>query len=274
MPIGLPQRLRDIRTAEIIERVRKDPRTCGDLLLGVDRQTAMNAIGWGQAVFDEHVGGLSAEDRVLLYAYWNQLGHLEELSEAFNQLFAENPPTQPLVVLDLGCGPFTGGLALTGQLTAGELFDYIGVDQSRAMREFGEHLATAVDSMAGTPRSKRQWVADIADATWHAPLGWRPVVVIVSFLLASPSLHVGTLLAGLEQLLSRLSRGPTTVLYTNSPRAGPNRRYPAFRDSLLDAGFRLTADDTGPVHTERGKRVVRYALFHRDSQHTLQLGAD
>ncbi|MCY3839609.1 MAG: hypothetical protein OXH09_13330 [Gammaproteobacteria bacterium] len=274
MPIRLPQRLRDIRTTEIVGRVRKDPRTCGDLLLGVDRQTAMNAIGWGQAEFDEPVGSLSAEDRVLLYAYWNQLGHLEELSEAFNQLFGGNSPSQPLIVVDLGCGPFTGGLALIGQLSTGELFDYIGVDRSRAMREFGEHLATAVDSMAGTPRSKRQWVADIADATWHAPPSWRPVVVIVSFLLASPSLHVGTLLAGLEQLLSRLTRGPTTILYTNSPRVAPNRTYPAFRDGLLDAGFRLTADDTGPVHTERGERVVRYALFHRDSQRTLQLGGD
>lgn len=274
MPIRLPQLLRNIRTTEIVERVRKDPRTCGDHLFGVDRQTAMNAIGWGQAEFDEPVGSLSAEDRVLLYAYWNQLGHLEELSEAFMQLFAENPPTQPMIVVDLGCGPYTGGLALVGQLVTGELFDYIGVDRSGVMRNFGEHLAAAVDSVAGTPRSKRQWVADIADVTWCAPLSWRPVVVIVSFLLASPTLHVGALLAGLEQLLSRVSRGPTTVLYTNSPRVGPNRSYPAFRDGLLDAGFRLTADDTGPVHTERGKRVVRYALFHRNSQHRLQLGGD
>ena len=32
----------------------------------------MEAVGWGQADFDEPVGALSAEDRVLLYAYWNQ----------------------------------------------------------------------------------------------------------------------------------------------------------------------------------------------------------
>ena len=155
MPVALPQSLRDIRRAEIVERVQRDPRTHGNLPLGVDPGAAMEAIGWGQADFDEPVGALSAEDRVLLYAYWNQRRHLEELTEAFRQLFGTNRPAEPLIVVDLGCGPFTGGLALAGQLGHQEWFDYIGVDRSRTMRELGEQLAVAAESAPGTPRIGR-----------------------------------------------------------------------------------------------------------------------
>ena len=274
MPTMLPPFLQDLRRSEIVERVRRDSRTRDDLMLGVDHQTAMEAIDWGQADFDEPVGALSPEDRVLLYAYWNQLGHLEELSEAFRQLFGTNRPSEPLITIDLGSGPFTGGLALAGQLSSHERVDYIGVDRSKTMRRLGEQLATALESTHETPQVDRHWASDLHSVAWDDPLGWRPVIVIVSFLLASPSLEVETLLADLEHLLSRLSRGETSVLYTNSPKAGPNRRYPVFREGLTDRGFRLVAEDTGSVRTNRRVRELRYALFHRSRQRTLQLGGD
>ena len=69
MPTILPQFLHDLRRAEIVERMRTDPRTVGDLWLGLDRDAAMNVIEWGQADFDTPVGTFSAEDRVLLYAF-------------------------------------------------------------------------------------------------------------------------------------------------------------------------------------------------------------
>ena len=98
MRVTLPQSLRDIRRAEIVERVQRDPRTYGNLPLGVDRGAAMEAVGWGQADFDEPVGALSAEDRVLLYAYWNQRRHLEELTEAFRAPYHDRrrDPRRPL----------------------------------------------------------------------------------------------------------------------------------------------------------------------------------
>ena len=209
--LALPSFLRQLRRTEIIERVRSDPRTVGDdMPLGVARETAMDAIGWGQADFDEPYGGLSPQDRVLLYAYWNQLGHLEELSEAFRQLFADDRPTEPPIVIDLRCGPFTGGLALAGQI---DEFDYIGVDRSTGMQELGDQFAGAVESMSEPATIGRQWAADIQDVHWEDALGWRPVIIIVSFLLASPSLRADHLITQLDQFLSRSSKGPVTVLY-------------------------------------------------------------
>ena len=189
----------------------------------------MEAVGWGQADFDEPVGALSAEDRALLYAYWNQRRHLEELTEAFRQLFGTNRPAEPLIVVDLGCAPFTGGLALAGQLGHQEWFDYIGVDRSRTMRELGEQLAVAAESAPGTPRIGRHWAADISSVDWRQPPGWRPVIVIVSFLLASPTLQVETLMAELEHLLEKLSRQPGHPLrgLVHQERVRPDRHREA-----------------------------------------------
>ena len=76
MPVELPQWLQDLRRSEIIERVRDDPRSMGDTLLGVNFEIARReVIGGGQADFDQPWNDLSATDRVLLYAYFNQRGY-------------------------------------------------------------------------------------------------------------------------------------------------------------------------------------------------------
>lgn len=267
-----PQFLDDLRRRVIVRRVQSDSRTHGNLPLGVTREQALEAIGWGQADFDEAIGVLSPEDLVLLYAYWNQPGHIDELSVAFAQLYEKGRPTEPLIVIDLGCGPFTGGLALASQLDPDEEFDYIGVDRSRTMRQFGEEIASSAASMPEMPHVRHQWTHDIASIKWATRPGWRPVLVVVSFLLASPSLNVKALVSELDRLLLKLGRGVVTVLYTNSPKAGPNRSYPVFRDALVNAGFHERIDDVGAVETSRRTRRLRYALFRRPAQRTLNLG--
>ncbi len=96
----------------------------------------------GQADFDSPCGGLSSDDLALLYAYWIQLGHVEELVEAFGQHLSGCNIDRP-VVIDLGCGPFTGGLAVASALEPPNGFTYIGMDRASAMRRLGERLALA-----------------------------------------------------------------------------------------------------------------------------------
>lgn len=279
MPVELPQWLEDLRRSEIIARVRDDPRSTGDTLLGVDFDVAAReAIGGGQADFDQPWNDLSAADRVLLYAYINQLGHLEELAEAFRMLFADAPRPENPIVVDLGCGPFTGGLAIAAAFDHEHRLDYVGVDRSWAMRELGEKLASAAAALNETPQIDRHWSSDLPSITWGSAPGWRPVLVIVSYLLASPILDAEELIGELEGLLAKLGRGPVTVLYTNSYRSEPNRHYPTFRSALRDAGFELKVEDTGSIEVERRNvprtRYLQYALFHRGVQNTLRLGED
>lgn len=271
MPVELPQWLHHLRRTEIVDRIRKDPRSRGESALGLDAQAAMQVIDRGQARFDESLGGFSAEDRVLLYAYFNQKGHLEELAEAFRQLFANTAPEDPVVV-DLGAGPCTGGLALASVLER-PVFDYIGVDSSQAMRELGERLAGSAPRL---DHVRRTWAGEVAAVEWDRAPGWRPVLVIVSYLLASPTLNAAELVGQLDALLGRLGKGPTTLLYTNSSRPEANRLYPVFAKALEDAGFDKPVDGTGEIVVERRAgdrpRRLRYAVFHRLANRQLALG--
>lgn len=279
MPIELPQWLNILRREEVVDRVRNDPRSVGGTYLGVTRDIVFDeVIGGGQAEFDEPWNDLSGDDRVLLYAYFNQLGHLEELTEAFRLLFANSSRPENPIVVDLGCGPFTGGLAIATAFGRASRLDYIGVDRSWAMCKLGERLASVADELDETPRIDRHWSRDISSVRWGSTPSWRPVLVIVSYLLASPTLDTAGLIGELEGLLMTLGRGAVTLLYTNSSRPGANRSYPGFRKALQDARFELIADDRGRVEIDRWSgtqdRKLRYALFRRREQRTLQLGAD
>ena len=253
----LPQWLEALRSTEIVERVMNDPRSVEQTIFGVDINTAQHEVlGRGQADFDEPWGDLTSDDRALVYAYCNQLGHLEELVEAFNQIFLQNISLSDPVIIDLGCGPCTGGLAFACTQSEKPRFDYIGVDRSRSMRELGEHLASNAAHMDSTCR---QWTTDLPSVSWHSAPGWRPVFVIVSYLLASPTLNPTKLIGQLEGLLQKIGNGPVTV----------------FRDALSRIGFKLIVYDEGVLDTIRRsgtvERRLRYALFHRHTIQTLTL---
>lgn len=277
-PVELPPWLEELRRSEITRAVKADPRTVEPNLLGVPWDRVRNeVVGGGQASFDEPWEHLSADERVLLYAYTNQLGHIEELIQAFKMLFDRSALENP-VVIDLGCGPFTGGLALAAVLGCDRPFTYLGIDRSSAMCRLGERLAVAAERVNAIRNITRQWYTDLESVTWPFAPGWRPVIVIVSYLLASPTLNAPVLVAQLEKLLSRIGRGPVTVLYTNSTRDAANWSFPLFRDALVAADFRMIIDDTGRIQVERWDgprgRELRYALFQRQLKNILELGGD
>ena len=271
----LPDWLQQLRKSEVVNTVLTDPRSTGSTLFGYTREIAVQAIGGGQACFDESWYDLSPHDRVLLYCYLNQIGHLEELTEAFGQIFATEIPENEPIVVDLGCGPFTGGLALAGILGAEASFDYIGMDSSRTMRDFGETLANAAAQTFSehVPMVRRFWTDDLSKFEWPFAPGWRPVIVIASYLLASRTLDVLTLVDEVGNFLNTLGGGEVTVLYTNSDRNEPNRNYPKFRASLLEWGFNEIDYDHGRLRPQRTRkdRRLRYALLYRSPQTTLAL---
>jgi len=272
--MSVPSWIEGLRRKEVVDLVHDDPRTFGDALLGIDRNRVFNeVIGGGQADFDAPFDALTGADRALLYAYFNQKGHIEELTAAFKMLFKRDTSIKDPVVIDLGAGPCTAGLALAGVLGPDAPFTYIGIDRATSMRALGETLAVA----AGMHMEcvTRQWHDSVESVVWTKPLGWRPVLVIVSYLLASPTVNAVDLVRDVDRLLARIGRGPTTALYTNSPSPHPNRSFPAFQNALTKAGFDLVADDQGSIRISRfggsKTRTLRYALFHRQAQGVLRL---
>lgn len=266
--VELPPWLEDLRRTEVVRRVLDDRRSVDDTMLGVPRNEVQNAIDGGQADFDAPYGDLSPHDRVLLYAYWNQRGHLEGLMAVFCHLFQTGRPDSPIIV-DIGCGPFTGGLAIAATLGPESDFDYLGVDRSETMRRFGDEFAVAARTSGDAPQFSAVWAADLTSIPWSDPPRWRPVIVIVSYLFASPTLDVDALVNQLVALWSRLGRGEVTVLYTNSIWAGPNLPLARFHERLTAEGFRRWSDHKETIKAERstGPKTIdfRCALWHRKS---------
>ena len=141
------------------------------------------------------------------------------------------------------------------------------------MRRLGARLAGS-DLVPG--RVTTHWASDIDSVEWRHPPGFRDVIVIVSYLFASPTLDAEALFSGLNCLLGRLGHGAVTLLYTNSTREEPNRQYPGFRERLEEAGFRVHVEDRGEIVVERWngprERQVYYALFRRPRLRRLRLG--
>jgi hypothetical protein len=252
-----------------VDVVQRDPRTASARLLGVAEGDVFQTLGGGQADFASPPDGLTPDDLALLYAYQLQLRHVEELVEAFGQHLSGCNIDKP-VVIDLGCGPFTGGLAVASALHPPNGLTYIGLDRAPAMYRLGERLAIATVQSRGID-IVRIWTADLNTVQWHEPPRWRPVIVIVSYLLASPTIDPVALATDLHTLLKRIGRGPLTLLYTNSVYAEKNVHFPAFRAALESIGLKLIKDEIGAVETHRKQLALRYALFFRAAQDTLEL---
>lgn len=267
--MAVPAWLQAIRSTEIISIVQKDDRSVFGTLLGVPVSEVFATLGGGQADFTAPLGKLLPEDLALLYAYFLQLGHIEELVVAFGQHLSSTNVRHPIVI-DLGCGPFTGGLAVASALEPPNGFSYIGLDRAPAMHHLGEKLAVATAAARGLD-IKRTWTSDLALVRWTEPPRWRPVIVIASYLLASPTIDPAALVADVDQLLKRIGRGPLTLLYTNSVYPEKNTHFAAFRRSLEAIGLQLIKDEIGSVITAKKVRPLRYALFNRPAQETLEL---
>lgn len=253
----------------VVAPVQAHADTDSARLLGVSTSDVFaEVIGGGQADFDKPWKHLSPDDRALLYAYLNQKRHVEELFHAFTMLFSASEIHNPILI-DLGCGPFTAGLAFTAALTEGRRFSYIGVDRSESMCRLGARLAEAAARESGSSFIDLIWARSIAEVPWSNAQCWRPVIVIASFLLASPSLDVSQLVEELEILLTRIGRGPVTLLYTNAVGSNANRSFAAFRMALQDNDFRMIKDDIGRIEGTRTLEL-RYALFQRDTRDLLR----
>ena len=233
------------------------------------------AIEWGQADFSEAWRDLSPADLALLYAYFNQKGHIDELRIAFHQLFHSYGFEKPPVLIDVGCGPFTSGLAFTSALPAVKCFKYIGIDRALSMMELGEALALEASRFV---ECERFWSQDIKNVSWPYGVSYQDVIVVVSYLLASPTVNISEVVSDLAMLINKVSLGSSCVLYTNSVKPNPNRKLPELEEALTQNGFRHVVNENGIInrgsHSAGQQREFRYALYFRQELDTLPLATD
>lgn len=255
---------------EIITKIDTDPRTLaapGAFLGWPKNKIFVDVIGFGQADFDTTVGHLSPHDRALLYARYNQPRHLDELTDAFGKLLSSSQHAGRPTILDLGCGPFTAGLAFAAVFGPSREFRYFGIDIATSMCQFGARLVTAARRYGGlNDRTTCSFESDLNNVKF-GPIRGDLTIVVASYLLASPTLDVKLLIEKLLNALSRIGPGPVAVLFTNSAAPHLNTKYPEFRQALCDAGFAIEVDDTEFfINTTKTPKDLRYALFFRRAQ--------
>lgn len=263
---------RELIDAEIHDRINQDQRTTPDTFLGHPRHRVFaEVIGGGQAEFDQPMGGLSGDDRALLYAKFNQQRHLDEQDHGFSQLFgAEGRAVRP-TILDVGCGPFTVGLSVAKTLGADKPFRYFGIDRSAAMLRLGERLAAgAGERGAFHPETRVAFGRDLSTVDFGQPRG-ELAVIVASYLLASPTLDVVPLVASLVDALSRIGPGPAAVFYTNSAHAQATSKFPSFRDEFVRNGFTVEVDEIVRFAETKTPKDLHYALLFRPAKMTISV---
>jgi len=260
------QWLESLRRSHIVAPIMDDSRETGEpnTRLGLPTSWVFNeAIGGGQASFDEPLGELSASDRVLLYAFFNQKSHVNELVHAFEKLLTAPRDLNRATVLDIGCGPFTSGLALAEVVGNAIPFRYFGVDTSQTMCTLGEKLAEGAKAAGGlSPETTARFFSSTDDIDFDTPRStWT--IVVLSYLLASKSIDANVLVRQIADACNRIGPGPVALLYTNTSRKEATVAYPAFEQAMTEAGFSVKIEDTEVLCLEGKERKLHYALFVR-----------
>ncbi|GLZ21962.1 hypothetical protein Bpla01_54910 [Burkholderia plantarii] len=255
-----------VRRTCIVDPLNNDPRETGQRGTRLGKSSGWifsHAIGGGQANFDEPIEDLSPRDRVILYALFNQKGHVPELIHAFQKLVDSPQRLNNATMLDIGCGPFTAGLALANVAGNEVAFRYFGVDTSVQMCALGHELALAAQGAGGlSPQTRVSFAGSINSIDFGQPkLGWT--VVVLSYLLASASLNIELIVREIVDACGRIGPGPVAVLYTNS--ALPERRlaFPEFQSRMEAAGFKCEVVETELLTDGDRPRNIHYALFTR-----------
>ncbi len=209
----------------------------------------------------------------MLYARLLQKGHVYELTHAFGLLLTDPHNLHGATVYDVGCGPFTTGLALANVSGPDVVFRYFGIDISRSMCALGAELADAAKLLGGLSPATSVQFFHPDDAIDFGPprAGWT--IVVLSYLLASPTIDVGELSQQIVAVCNRIGVGPVALLYTNSAREGARATFPEFQRHMEAAGFIPLPDETEWLTDGDRPRHIHYALFHRLNPPPIPLSA-
>ncbi|MNX73610.1 hypothetical protein D3C86_1050140 [compost metagenome] len=257
-----------IRRSHIIQPIQNDPRTNPPgSLFGWSMSDAYRVgIENGQADFDAPVGNLYPRDRALLYAYLNQQRHLDELTHALGAMTnGDLLSLRNATVFDVGCGPFTGGLAVGMILDGIYPFHYIGIDRARSMQTLGGVLAAAAKATGGLNHGTSvEFLDNLTHYQRTGPPRGTWTIALVCYLLASPTLDVDAMASSIVSACNRNGPGPASVICLNSAAAIANSRFGEFSARMTALGFESqVAESERFTDTRSAQKEIHYALFHR-----------
>ncbi len=242
------ERMFGIFRSEIVDVVKAHPKTVfSQILLGYTAETIRrHIIEYGRADFTTGYNELSADEKTLLYCYFNMRKHFytssfvfEKIYDSLKAIFADQEKTA--VFIDLGCGPLTSGLALADlhfEKTQALLnINYIGIDISQSMldkaKKFVNYNIFSNESKSHFARKPELIGKSILDE--YIGLD-NPIVINASYLFASSSLKELALAEFINKLVKKYSTSNIYFTYQNPDRQDRNQKYLNFKSQLVYLG--------------------------------------
>lgn len=259
--------LEQFRRDEIVAPLQQDQRTKDGNIFGhTSSWNFHQGICGGQANFDEEIDNLKPVDRAMLYAYFNQKAHVDELIHAFNQLVGGPGDMAGSTVLDIGCGPFTAGLAIANIVGPDQPFIYHGIDLYDSMIHVGRSFASKVRLWGEVhPASQIDFHKSLRNVNFKSQPATKITVVILSYLFASSTINVDSLADEIIEACQKIGWGPVFIFYINSSREAAGANFPRFKDKMIQEGFSVEADAIEEFTDTDKPRKIHYALFVRST---------
>jgi hypothetical protein len=244
----------DVFRTEIVDVVKEHPQTrFNAILLGYTAETIRHdIISYGRADFRDGYEKLSADEKVLLYCYFNMRKHFFTSSFVFEKIYESlravfNDPEKTVVFIDLGCGPMTSGLALADlhfEKTGSKLnLNYVGVDIAQAMISKAERfLSYDIFSEASDSAFALSWNA-ISKPKLKSLVGLdNHIVINASYLFASSTLDEMDLAAFVKSLVRKYSTSKIYFIYQNPHRSDRNQKYLDFKAELIYQAYETNVE--------------------------------
>lgn len=191
----------------------------------------------GRGDFSKNSGAISADDKVMLYCYFNLKKHFFTSYAVFQTVvsslenFFANDEYKP-VFIDLGCGPMTSGLALADLIHTntgnGINLSYIGVDISNPMMEKAESFKSLnIFSTESTFTFVNNWNEIDPSLLYQLAGRNNPIIFNASYLFASSSVDA----IDLGKYVTEISKNFANVFFVfqNPNRIDRNTKYEEFK---------------------------------------------
>jgi hypothetical protein len=194
----------------------------------------------GRGDFTKETAGVSPEEKVILYCFFNLKKHFFTSYAVFQtvlnslQAFFRNDDYKP-VFIDLGCGPMTSGLALAdlihSNVGAGIDFSYIGIDISEAMLSKAQSFQKMpIFSAKATFRFATNWNdVDAAELSKLAGAN-NPIIFNASYLFASSTLKAKDLCKYIRDVSKVYSN--VYLVFQNPNNVDRNVKYEEFKQCI------------------------------------------
>lgn len=245
VPFEWSEKMEKLFNRLVVAPVLNDPRTelSEDITLGYPFAVIRNdIIKEGLADFsvgyDDGVhGALTPSEKVLLYCFVNMKSHFFTSHAAFlhHERNLKKLLDEKLLIIDIGCGPGTAGLAFLETFPAA-MFDYVGVDSAKPMPEKAVEFFAAANT-TGLARRKigTFFVSDWQSIKKHKFGTDNAVLIVFSYFFASESLKsedLASLASIVKKMKGHRPQKPVAILHMNSARDRANRNYLRFRKLL------------------------------------------